>query len=68
MLIDGQILVTAGTKMWVCGRLFVGIAGFESRRWHGCLSLVIAVRIQVKVSAMGRALVQRSSTECGVSN
>jgi len=68
VLIDGQIPVAAGSKAWVCGRLFVRIAGFESRQWHGCLSLVITVHIQVKVFAMSRSLVQRSSTESGVSN
>jgi len=40
---------------------------FESRRGHGCLSLVNVVCCQVDVSAMGRSLVQRSCTECGVS-
>ena len=39
---------------------------FESRQGHGCLSLVDVVRCQVDVSAMGRSLVQRSCTECGV--
>jgi hypothetical protein len=34
---------------------------------HGCLSLVIVVCCQVQVSATGRSLVQRSPTECGVS-
>ena len=41
--------------------------GFESRRVHGCLSLVSAVCCQVEVSDSGRSLVQRSPTECGVS-
>ena len=41
--------------------------GFESRRWHGCLSFVSVVCCQVEVSASGRSLVQRSPTECGVS-
>jgi hypothetical protein len=40
--------------------------GFESRRRHGCLSLVSVVCCQV-VSATGRSLVQGSPTECGVS-
>ena len=40
---------------------------FESRRGHGCLSLVIVVCCQVDVSAMGRSLVQSSPTDCGVS-
>jgi hypothetical protein len=41
--------------------------GFESRRVHGCLSLVSVVCCQVEVSATGRSLVQRSPTDCGVS-
>jgi hypothetical protein len=41
--------------------------GFESRRGHGCMSLVSAVCCQVEVSATGWSLVQRSRTECGVS-
>ena len=41
--------------------------GFESRRRHGCLSVVSAVCCQVEVSARSWSLVQRSPTECGVS-
>ena len=41
--------------------------GFESRRGHGCLSLVSVVFCQVEVSASARSLVQRIPTECGVS-
>jgi hypothetical protein len=41
--------------------------GFESRRGHGCLSLVSVVCCQVDVSATSWSLVQRSPTECGVS-
>jgi hypothetical protein len=41
--------------------------GIESRRQHGCLSTVSVVCCQVQVSATGRSLVQRSPTECGVS-
>jgi hypothetical protein len=41
--------------------------GFESRWRHGCLSLVAVVCCEVEVSATGRSLVQRSPTECGVS-
>jgi hypothetical protein len=41
--------------------------GFESRRLHGCLSVVNVVCCQVEVSVTGRSLVQRSPTECGVS-
>ena len=41
--------------------------GFESRRGHGCTSLVIVVCCQVEVSGVSRSLVQSSPTECGVS-
>jgi hypothetical protein len=41
---------------------------FESRRGHGYLCHVSVVCCQVDVSATGRSLVQRNSTECGASN
>jgi len=41
--------------------------GFESRRGHGCLSVVSVVCCQVKVSATSWSLVQRSPTDCGAS-
>jgi hypothetical protein len=41
--------------------------GFESRRRHGSLSVVIVVCCQVEVSAWGWSLFQRNPTECGVS-
>ena len=40
--------------------------GFESRRRYGYLSPLSLVWCQVKISATGWSLVQRSSTECGV--
>jgi hypothetical protein len=39
----------------------------KSHLGHGCLSLVIVVYCQVEVSATSWSLVQRSRTECGVS-
>jgi hypothetical protein len=39
----------------------------KSRRKHGCQSLVSIVCCLVEVSATGWSLVQRSRTECGVS-
>jgi hypothetical protein len=41
--------------------------GFESRWGHGCLSLASVLCCQVEVSASGWSLVQRSPTECTVS-
>jgi hypothetical protein len=40
----------------------------KSRLGHGCLSVVSVVCCQVEVSATGWSLVQRSPTECDVSN
>jgi len=41
--------------------------GFESRRGHGCLSVVSVGCCQVEVSATGWSLVQRSPTDCDAS-
>ena len=38
--------------------------GFESRRKHGCLSVVSIVCCQVEVSATSWSLVQKSPTDC----
>jgi hypothetical protein len=62
------IPVAVRSKAWVCSRLLAGDCGFESHLGHGCLSLVSVVCCQVEVSATGWSLVQRSPTECGVSN
>ena len=43
--------VAARSKAWVWGRWLAGIAGFESRRGHGYLSVVSVVCCQVEVSA-----------------
>ena len=52
-------LVLQALAYWDCG--------FESRREHGRRCLVIVVCCQVEVSAMGRSLIQRSPTECNLS-
>ena len=44
-----------------------GIGGFESPWRHGRLSLVIVLFFQVEVSVSDRSFVQRSPTECSVS-
>jgi hypothetical protein len=61
------IPVAARSKAWVCGRSLAGIVGSNPTGGHGCLSLVSVVCCQVEVSASGWSLVQRSPTECGVS-
>ena len=62
LFISWPIPVAARSKAWVYWD-----CGFESRRVHGCLSLGSVVCSQVEVSAMGWSLVQRSPTECCVS-
>jgi hypothetical protein len=37
------IPVAARSKAYLCARLLDGVANSESRRWHGCLSLVNVV-------------------------
>jgi len=54
------------------GRAVYGVrlrpnCGFESRQGHGCLSLMRVVCYQVEVSELGCSLIQRSPTECRVS-
>ena len=57
--------MSARSKAWVCCRSLAGILGSNpAGTW---LSAVSVVCCQVEVSATGRSLVQRSSTECGVS-
>ena len=61
------IPMAARSKAWVCGRSLAGIAGSNPARGHVCLSVVSVVCCPVEVSATYRSLVQRSLTECGVS-
>ena len=58
--------VAARSEASVCGRSFAE-NGFEARQGRGCVSVVSVVCCQMEVSASGESLVQRSSTECGVS-
>jgi hypothetical protein len=46
---------------------FLGLWVRIPQRGHGCRFFVNVVCCQVEVSAMGRPLVQRGPTECGVS-
>ena len=46
------------------GRSLAGIAGSNPARGNECLSVVSIVCFRVEVSASGRSLAQRSSTEC----
>ena len=58
----------SGRPQWLRGlrRWSAAARGFESRRRHGCLSVLSAVCCQVSVTVW--SLVQRSPTECGVSD
>ena len=60
--------VDARSIAWVFGRFLDGTQGFESRRGKGrCLSPGSVVCCQVEESATGRLPVQRTPTECDVS-
>jgi hypothetical protein len=61
------IPVAARCKTWGLRPFACRDCGFESGRGHGFLSVVSVVCCQVEVSVSGRSLVQRSPTECGVS-
>ena len=64
--VDPGVRAVSGVGMrplacWDCG--------FDSRRGHGCLSVVSVVCYKVEeVSVNDRSLVQRSPTECGMCN
>jgi len=55
------------SNAWVCGRSIAGIAGLNLDGVMDVLSPMCVVFCQVEVSATDRSLVQRSPTECGVS-
>ena len=58
--------MAARSKAWVCGSWLVGL-WVRIPPGAGCLSVVSGVCCQVEVCASVRSLVQRSPTECGVS-
>lgn len=55
-------------KAYVCGCSLAGVADSNPAGSMDILCLVNAVCCQVEASAMGRSLVLRTPTECGVSN
>jgi hypothetical protein len=59
--------VTARSKAWACGRSLAGVTGSNPAGGMDVCLFVGVVCYQVEVSATGRSLVQRSPTECGVS-
>ena len=61
------ISVASRSKAWVYCRWLVGTAGSNPAWGMAVSSLVSDVYYQVKVSATGQSLVQRSPTESGVS-
>jgi hypothetical protein len=64
------IAIPGSRAVWGVGLqpLACGSCGFESRRWHKCLSVVSVVCCQLEVCASGWSLVQRSPTDCSASN
>ena len=66
-IVTATIPMPAPSKASVCVCSLAGIAGSNHAEEHGCLSLVSVVCCQIGVCAKGRSLVQRSPTECGVS-
>jgi hypothetical protein len=61
------IPAAARSNAWVCCPLTCWNYEFESHHRHKCLSLLSVVCCQVEVSTTGRSLVQRSPSECNVS-
>ena len=59
--------VVARPKAWVCSRSVTVIAGSNTAKGMDT-SLASVVCCQVEVSSTERSLVQRSPTECGVSD
>jgi hypothetical protein len=53
--------------LWIWGHLLAGFVGSNPAGGHGSLSVVSVVCCQVEFCASGRSRVQRSPTECGVS-
>jgi hypothetical protein len=62
--VNGSVRAVSGLGLWP---IAVWNCGFESSRRNGCLSVVSFVCYQVEVSATDRSLVQRSPTDCSVS-
>jgi hypothetical protein len=60
--------VAERSQSWVCCCSLAGVAGWNPARGHVCLFLVSVVCCQIEVSATGQSLVQRSPTECDVSD
>ena len=56
--------VVARSGAWICGRSLAGVAG--SNPGGGMDACLVRVMFQVEDPAMGRSLVQRSPTYCGV--
>jgi hypothetical protein len=59
--------MAAQSKVWAWDWALAGIVGSNPTGGHGCLSLVSVVCCQVEVCASGWSHVQRSPTDCGVS-
>jgi len=60
-LFGGRAVYGVGLRPLACWD-----CGYESRRGHGCLSLVNVVWCQVEISVSGLSFAQRSPTDFGV--
>ena len=60
--------MVARPKAWVSGRSRAGTVGSNTAGGMDVSSVVNVVCCQAEVSGSGRSLVQRTPTECGVSN
>ena len=66
--INGKIInCNNGILFKGCGKRKWGQVKNQNKKWSGKSNCVVLC-CQVKVSAMGRSLVQRSPTQCGVPN
>ena len=59
-----MILVVGRSKTWVCGRSPAGITSSNPAGGMDDMSVFNVVCCQVEISATGRSLIQRNSTEC----
>jgi hypothetical protein len=55
----GRAVKCVGFRLHFCWNY-----GFESRRGHGCWSLMSVLCCQIEISAKVQSLVQKSPTEC----
>jgi hypothetical protein len=62
-----DVTLAPPSKEWACFRWLTGISGLNPRWGHGRLSPASIVYFQLEATALGWSLVQRSLTECRMS-